>query len=76
MASKAATLGQAGLPQLDALNGGIQAAFSVAALISIATVVLAFFIRNTKPPMDEQSRAYEHAAGDEPISDEAAATRA
>jgi MFS transporter, DHA2 family, lincomycin resistance protein len=76
MASKTAILGQAGLPPLAALNGGIQAAFSVAALISIATVVLAFFIRNTKPPADEQSREYEHAAGEEPISDQAAATRA
>jgi hypothetical protein len=37
---------------------------------------LAFFIRNTKPPIDEQSREYELAAGEEPISDEAAATRA
>jgi MFS transporter, DHA2 family, lincomycin resistance protein len=76
MASKTATLAQAGLPELAALNGGIQAAFSVAALISIATVVLAFFIRNTKPPMDEQSREYKLAAGEEPVSDEAAATRA
>ena len=81
MATRTATLGQAGRSQLAALNGGIQAAFSVAALISIATVVLAFFIRNTKPPMDEQStehelRADEEPASDDPAAEEAAATRA
>ena len=34
------TLTQAGLPELVALNGGIQAAFGVAAVISIAALVL------------------------------------
>jgi hypothetical protein len=75
MAGKTATLSGAGLPQLAALNGGIQAAFSVAAMISIATLVLAFFIRNTKPPMDEESREYGSAGGEEPVSEETAATR-
>jgi MFS transporter, DHA2 family, lincomycin resistance protein len=62
MASRTATLSEAGLPQVTALNGGIQTAFAVAAVISIAALVCAFFIRNTKPPMDEQSTAYEPAA--------------
>jgi MFS transporter, DHA2 family, lincomycin resistance protein len=75
MATRTATLGQAGLPQLAALNGGIQTAFSVAALISVAAVVLAFFIRNTRPPAEEQSTAYEPGVGTEPVSDTSAATR-
>jgi DHA2 family lincomycin resistance protein-like MFS transporter len=75
MATRTATLGQAGLPQLAALNGGIQTAFSVAALISVAAVVLAFFIRNSRPPMDEQPMEYESSAGVERVSDEQAATR-
>jgi MFS transporter, DHA2 family, lincomycin resistance protein len=70
MASRTAILSDAGLPQLAALNGGIQTAFGVAALISIATLVLAFFIRNTKPPVDEQSMEYGPAAGEEPVSEE------
>ena len=70
MASRTAILSDAGLPQLAALNGGIQTAFGVAALISIATLVLAFFIRNTKPPADEQSMEYGPAAGEEPVSEE------
>ena len=71
MASRTTTLTEAGLPELVALNGGIQTAFGVAAVISIA-LVCAFFIRNTKPPMDEQ---YGPAAGEEPVSEESAATR-
>jgi hypothetical protein len=31
-------------------------------VISIAALVMAFFIRNTKPPIDEQATAYEPAA--------------
>ncbi len=62
MASRTTTLTEAGLPELAALNGGIQTAFAVAAVISMAALVCAFFIRNTKPPMDEQSTAYEPAA--------------
>ena len=73
MAGRTATLTAAGLPEVAALNGGIQTAFGVAALLSIGSIVLAFFIRNTKPPMDEQSP--EWGAGEEPVSDEAAATR-
>jgi DHA2 family lincomycin resistance protein-like MFS transporter len=75
MAGRTDMLSEAGLPQLAALNGGIQTAFGVAALISIATLVLAFFIRNTKPPVDEQSRESGIAKGDEPVSEESAATR-
>jgi MFS transporter, DHA2 family, lincomycin resistance protein len=74
MAGRTATLSQAGLPELAALNGGIQAAFGVAALISIAALGCAFFIRNTKPPVDEQSVGYEPGAGEEPVSEETAAT--
>jgi MFS transporter, DHA2 family, lincomycin resistance protein len=73
MASTTTTLSQAGLPEIVALNGGIEAAFVVAAVISIATVVLAFFIRNTKPPTDEQSM--EWGADEEPVSEDPAATR-
>jgi MFS transporter, DHA2 family, lincomycin resistance protein len=75
MASRTATLTQAGLPELAALNGGIQTAFAVAALISIAALVLAFFIRNTKPPIDEQSMGYEPGAGEEPAAEEPASTQ-
>jgi DHA2 family lincomycin resistance protein-like MFS transporter len=74
MATRTATLSQAGLPQIPALNGGIATAFTVAALISIAAVILAFFIRNSKPPMEEQSTGHEFGADEEPVSDEAAAT--
>jgi hypothetical protein len=45
----------------------------VAAVFSIGTIVLAFFIRNTKPPTDEQSA--EWGDGEEPVSEETAATR-
>jgi MFS transporter, DHA2 family, lincomycin resistance protein len=73
MSGRTATLSQAGLPQPVALNGGIQTAFGVAAAISIATIVLAFFIRNTKPPVEEQ----QHLPGEneEPTSEEPVATR-
>jgi DHA2 family lincomycin resistance protein-like MFS transporter len=74
MAGRTATLTEAGLPQLAALNGGIQSAFGVAAVISIASLVLAFFIRNTKPPVDEHATGHEAAAG--AVSDEPAVTRA
>jgi MFS transporter, DHA2 family, lincomycin resistance protein len=72
MSSRTATLSQAGLPQLVALNGGIQAAFGVAAVISIGAVVLACFIRNTKPPLDDHSMGYQPGAGEEPASEEPA----
>jgi DHA2 family lincomycin resistance protein-like MFS transporter len=72
MATRTATLSQAGLPPIPALNGGIATAFTVAALISIAAVILAFFIRNSKPPVEEQSMEYELGAGEQPVSDEAA----
>jgi DHA2 family lincomycin resistance protein-like MFS transporter len=72
MATRTATLSQAGLPPIPALNGGIATAFTVAALISIAAVILAFFIRNSKPPVDEQSMEYELGAGEQPVSDGAA----
>jgi MFS transporter, DHA2 family, lincomycin resistance protein len=61
MVSRTTTLAQAGVPELAALNGGIQAAFGVAAVISIAALGCAFFIRNTKPAVEEQAAAYEPA---------------
>jgi DHA2 family lincomycin resistance protein-like MFS transporter len=73
MAGRTATLTAEGQPQITALNGGIQTAFMVAAVFSIGTIVLAFFIRNTKPPTDEQSA--EWGDGEEPVSEETAATR-
>jgi MFS transporter, DHA2 family, lincomycin resistance protein len=75
MASRTATLTQLGLPDLVALNGGVELAFSVAAVISIGAVVLACFIRNTKPPLAEQSMAHQPGIGEEPASDEQAVTR-
>jgi DHA2 family lincomycin resistance protein-like MFS transporter len=75
MASRTTTLTEVGLPELAALNGGIQSAFGVAAAISIAALVCAFFIRNTKPPVEEQSMEYGLAEGEEPVSEESAATR-
>ncbi|HJY44756.1 MAG TPA: DHA2 family efflux MFS transporter permease subunit [Propionibacteriaceae bacterium] len=75
MASRTATLTEAGLPELAALNGGIQTAFGVAALISIAALVMAFFIRNTKPPIDEQSTGHEPGADEEPVAEQPASTR-
>jgi MFS transporter, DHA2 family, lincomycin resistance protein len=75
MAGRTVTLSEAGLPELAALNGGIQAAFGVAAVISIGAVVLACFIRNTKPPLDEPSMAYQAGADEEPVSEEWATKR-
>jgi len=74
MATRTATLSQAGLPPIPALNGGIETAFSVAALISIAAVILAFFIRNSKPPMDEQSMEYATDGSEQSASDQPATT--
>jgi Metallo-beta-lactamase superfamily len=61
------------LPELIALNGGIQTAFVVAAMISIATVVLALFVRSTKPLVEEQGHG--PGASGEPVSEEPALTR-
>jgi MFS transporter, DHA2 family, lincomycin resistance protein len=75
MAGRTATLTETGLPELAALNGGIQSAFAVAAVISVASLVLAFFIHNTKPSIDEQAAGHEAAAGEEPASEATVATR-
>jgi DHA2 family lincomycin resistance protein-like MFS transporter len=72
MAGRTATLEAAGLPPTAALNGGISTAFLVAAVLSIGTIVVACFIRNTKPPMDEQSAQW--GSGEEPVSEETTAT--
>ena len=73
MAGRSATLEAAGLPPTAALNGGISTAFLVAAVFSIGTIVLACFIRNTKPPMDEQSAQW--GSGEEPVPEQTSATR-
>jgi hypothetical protein len=44
-------------------------------VISIAALVCAFFIRNTRPPADGQPMEYGPAAGEEPVSEESAARR-
>jgi hypothetical protein len=38
-------------------------------------LVCAFFIRNTRPPADEQSMEYGPTAGEEPVPEEPAGTR-
>jgi DHA2 family lincomycin resistance protein-like MFS transporter len=75
MSSRTATLTEGGLPPMAALNGGIQAAFGVAAVISIGAVVLACFIRNTKPPVDDQSMGRQPGTGEERASEAPASTR-
>jgi hypothetical protein len=65
MSSRTATLTEGGLPPMAALNGGIQVAFGVAAVISVGAVVLACFIRNTKPPVEEQSMVYQPGTAEE-----------
>jgi DHA2 family lincomycin resistance protein-like MFS transporter len=49
MSARAASLAASGFPQPAALNGGIASAFGVAALISLAAIVAAFFMNNPKP---------------------------
>ena len=49
MSTRAATLTEAGLPEVAALGGGISLAFVVAALVSIGAIVCAIFMRNPKP---------------------------
>jgi len=49
MSARAASLAGSGVPQPAALNGGITAAFGVAAVISLAAIVAAFFMHNPKP---------------------------
>jgi DHA2 family lincomycin resistance protein-like MFS transporter len=51
MAARAATLTSAGQPELTALNGGLNTAFTVAAAVSIGAIVLALFMRKTKPEL-------------------------
>jgi DHA2 family lincomycin resistance protein-like MFS transporter len=46
---RSVSLATSGVPQLVALNGGISRAFFVAALMSIAAIVIACFMHNTKP---------------------------
>ena len=75
MSSRTSTLPEGGLPPVAALNGGIQAAFGVAAVISIGAVVLACFIRNTRPPLDDQSMGHQPGAGEDRTSEAPAATR-
>jgi len=59
MSSRTATLTQAGLPALVALNGGISRAFEVAAMIGIGAIVLAIFMRNPKPERNDSADEFE-----------------
>jgi DHA2 family lincomycin resistance protein-like MFS transporter len=49
MAARTTTLTAAGQPPLEALNGGIEVAFRVAAVIAVGAAVLAAFLRNPMP---------------------------
>ena len=49
MSARTASLIEAGLSEIAALNGGISLAFGVAAVISIGAIVCAIFMRNPKP---------------------------
>ena len=51
MAARSATLIASGQSDMAALNGGLNTAFAVAAVVSIAAVVLALFMRKTKPEL-------------------------
>ena len=53
MSGSSLKLTQSGASPVAALNGGINAAFTVAAVISIGALVCAFFMRNAKPPVAE-----------------------
>ncbi len=50
MAGRSLKLAQSGVPELAALNGGINAAFTVAAVISIGALACAIFMKNPLPP--------------------------
>ncbi|HET9648960.1 MAG TPA: DHA2 family efflux MFS transporter permease subunit [Microlunatus sp.] len=49
MTARAASLVAAGVPQAEAVNGGIELAFAVAAVIAIGAAVCAAFLRNPVP---------------------------
>ena len=49
MVARAATLTAADQPETVALNGGISAAFGVAAVVSLGALALALFMRSPKP---------------------------
>ena len=51
MAARTATLTATGQPELTALNEGLNTAFAVAAVVSIGAIVLALFMRKTKPEL-------------------------
>ena len=57
------------MPQLAALNGGIHAAFSVAAVISIGALICSFFMRTAS--RRDSSRRVTVGASEPPVSDEA-----
>ncbi len=62
MSSRAAELVRSGVPETGALLGGIQRSFGVAALISIAAIVCAAFMRNPRSPVEQADTAYEEPA--------------
>ena len=53
MSGSSLKLAQSGASPAAALNGGINAAFTVAAVISIGALICAFFMRNAKAPVTE-----------------------
>ena len=62
MASRAAELVRSGVPETSALLGGIQRSFGVAALISVAAIVCAAFMRNPQSPVEQADTASEAPA--------------
>ena len=57
MVARTASLGAAGQPEAAALNGGISAAFGVAALVSLGALALALFMRPKPTAPDEPASA-------------------
>lgn len=57
MSLQTASRQAAGASPVDALAGGIQVAFTIGAVISLAAIVLAFFVK--KPP-DQHGMAHGH----------------
>jgi MFS transporter, DHA2 family, lincomycin resistance protein len=71
MAARAATLTAAGQPELTALNGGLNTAFGVAAVVSVGAVVLALFMRKTKPELPHAPGSADDLDVEEGLADRA-----
>jgi MFS transporter, DHA2 family, lincomycin resistance protein len=57
MSARTATLVASGQPEVVALNGGLNTAFGVAAVVSIGAIVLATFMRRTVPEKPPEASA-------------------